>query len=221
MYTIPEVDANRVTVNQCFDSPRVFFSIYYKVADSAFKIASNTWKKVVKKQEDFREGFDIFLECEVSSEREFKNAWTQVYLTNQSGRAICWVGNIFSHASKQTDGQDGLEFKPAGSEDGTVSRVEIKNLEKLPWSRHGYLHLSGCNTGLVDERGWCPARVFSGRQKVLCFGQSGYAYFSKNWQTYIEKSASDKTIALWAYRRGKNGLFGSGGRMPAIPYRSA
>jgi hypothetical protein len=120
---------------------------------------------------------------------------------------------VLSHASKQTDSNDGLEFVKDDTDDGTLKQGEISALDKLPWSTHGYLLLCGCNTGLAGARGWTPAQAFAARQGVPTLGQNGYAYFSKDWSSYTEKSAGDTKISLWAYQRGKNGMLGSGCRL--------
>lgn len=215
MYYITElIGARTAPPNVCFATPRIFFAIYYQVADHAFKYAAETWVRVVKKQEYYIANHDEFYIKEVKSESEFKAAWNEVNAKALSRGGEVWAGNIFSHASKQDDSQDGLEFLSGVGNDGTLKKSEIDGLVKLPWSRFGYLILTGCNTGLVNERSWAPARAFAQRQGVPTLGQTGYAYFSTDWDTYKQKSPADKHICLWAYKRGKNGMFGDGKRMP-------
>ena len=221
MYQISELTNNRPTLKSvCWAKPRLFFSFYYKVADNAFRNAATTWVKDVKQQENFsaQEG-DFFFEQEIRSETDFKTAWNQLYSKAMEGGFQVWAGHLLTHASKQTNDNDGLEFQPGMDDDGTLKQVEISNLKKLPWSEYGYLLLTGCNTGLIGTRGWAPAKTFALNQGVLTLGQAGYGYFSTNWSSYNEIGPSDTNICLWAYRRGKNGAFGSGVRIPGIMYK--
>lgn len=201
----------------CFLDSRIFFAIYYKTQDDAFKLAAKNWLKAVKRQESFVAGHDVVIEKEISSEADFKKVWMQINTHSNLKNGKVWVGNIFSHASKQDDSNDGLEFARGAQNDGTLKQSEILSLQKLPWADNAYLILTGCNTGLIDQRGWCPAKSFALKQGVITIGQTGYAYFSNQWKTYSEKSPADKNIYLWAYARGKNGAYGllsSGNRMP-------
>jgi hypothetical protein len=125
---------------------------------------------------------------------------------------------VFSHASKDSPRQDGLEFRPGASDDGTIARGEIASMDVLPWHPEGALVLMGCNTGNLGTRGWCPASAFAARQKVRTLGQTGYSYFSKRWSSYDESSPADRNICLWAYKRGKNSTLGNGSRMPGRVY---
>jgi hypothetical protein len=125
---------------------------------------------------------------------------------------------VFSHASKG-EGEDGLEFKGGGGEDGTISKGELQSLPALPWLDDGLLVLHGCNTGLAASRGWTPAEVIAKAQKVRTIGQAGYAYFSQNYTTYVEWHSSYPVVYLWAYHRAKNGMAGGGGRMPGKEFR--
>lgn len=181
MYSITELIASRESPPlACLNYVRVFFSIYYKVPDHAFKRAAETWKLICRQQEFFIPGYDQFIEKEVHTEEEFNIAWMQINIVALQCGGKVWAGNIFSHASKQEDSEDGLEFISGGLNDGTLKKTEIKGLVKLPWSEYGYLILSGCNTGLVNKRGWAPASAFAFKQGVPTLGQIGYAYFSKN-----------------------------------------
>jgi hypothetical protein len=111
-----------------------------------------------------------------------------------------------------------LEFRPSPADDGTLSRTEISGLKVLPWHDDGALVLTGCNTGVVGKRGWCPASVFAARQKVRTLGQLGYAYFSKSWSSYETIGSFDKRICLWAFKRRRNGMLGDGARMAGRVY---
>lgn len=91
---------------------RLFFSIYYNVQNRAFALASSTWLTETKKCNRFNARKDACIEIEVTTETDFRNAWSSVARTATQGRYVVWRGNIFSHASKQTEGNDGLEFLP-------------------------------------------------------------------------------------------------------------
>ena len=215
MFTLPELSGHRKQPpNVCFPFGRLFFSIYYKEPDDAFRYAAETWRDAVKTQEGFSGGVDHFMEREVRTEGEFKAAWQEVNQTAVDGDYQVWVGHLLTHASKQDDNQDGLEFDP-----GTLTEGEIKALAKLPWSEYGYLVLSSCNSGLIGQRSWTPAGAFATGQGVPTVGQAGYGYFSTQWASYKEKSASDRKISLWAYKRGRNSMLGDGSRMLGIVFK--
>lgn len=221
MYQISELTGYRPTPRSaCWVKPRLFFSLYYKVPDNAFKNAATTWKDVVKHQENFstQEG-DFFFEREIQSETDFKTAWDELNSKAVAGNFQVWVGHLLTHASKQTNSNDGLEFQSDVGNDGTLKQEEISKLMKLPWSEYGYLILAGCNTGLTGARGWSPAQTFALHQGVPTLGQAGYGYFSTDWNSYDEISSGDTRICLWAFRRGKNGAFGGGERIPATVYK--
>lgn len=218
MYEFPELSTVRATQLACWTFRRLFFSIYYRTPDNAFRRAAATWRRAVQTQEAFNPGQDLFIEREVLYETDFTNAWNEICCI--ACRCCCqvWVGHILTHSSKDEDGGDGLEFRRSGDAQQyhTLTRSEIVALPQLPWSRErGYLILAGCNTGLEGERGWCPARTFYSTQGVPVLGQQGYAYFSREWGSYTESAPTDTSIALWAYRRGKNGAFGDGARIRA------
>lgn len=220
MYAYPELIGKRPQMCVDSPSPRLFFSIYYREDDHAFRRAAQTWKRVVKRQESFRSGTDLFYEKQVNYEAGFKTAWQEVASLAAASSAVVWVGQLFTHASKGSS-DDGLEFRQSpDSTDTTLNRRDISALTRLPWDPEmGYLILSGCNTGLTGTRGWNPAAVFASSQQVLTIGQSGYGYFSKRWDTYRETSATDTGICLWAYRRRRNSFFGNGSRMPGVVFR--
>jgi hypothetical protein len=91
--------------------------------------------------------------------------------------------------------------------------------QSCPGQAMVFLILSGCNTGLINDRRWAPAHSFALGQGVPTVGQDGYAYFSNRWSSYNEKSAADSQICLWAYARGQNGFLGGGGRVSGIVYK--
>ncbi|MFO1372817.1 MAG: hypothetical protein U1F42_10650 [Candidatus Competibacteraceae bacterium] len=221
MYQVSELAGYRPTPpTVCWAKPRLFFSIYYKVPDNAFKNAANTWKDIVMHQENFlAKESDFFFEREIQSETDFKTAWDELSSKAISGNFQVWAGHLLTHASKQADSNDGLEFQSDVGNDGTLKQSEISKLLKLPWSQYGYLVLAGCNTGLTGTRGWAPAQTFALYQGVPTLGQAGYGYFSTNWSSYKEISSSDTRICLWAFRRGKNGALGNGERISGIIYK--
>jgi hypothetical protein len=199
---------------------RVFFAIYYvnarSVPDAAFERAARTWRNNVRVQEGFRSDRDVFIEAAVTSEPDFKRAWSTIAMQAEANGMPVWAGNVLSHSSKGSS-TDGLEFASVGG-DGTITQSDVGSLAVLPWDPNGYLILSGCNTGLKGKRSWSPAKEFAVKQRVRTLGQAGYAYFSKVWSSYSETSPSDMRISLWAYSRGRNAALGGGGRMPGILY---
>lgn len=203
-------------------APRLFFALYYKTDDDAFKKAAQTWRDEIKKRYNFSVAIDEFFEKQVTSEKSFKAAWDELYALAAGGHFEVLAGNLLTHASIGDNRNDGLEFSRSDNEDGTLKHSEIVALKKLPWAKNGFLILSGCNTGLAKGRSWIPAHSFALVQGVPTVGQSGYAYFSKDWMTYQETSASDHRMCLWAYDRRKNTptlFFGSDRRMAGIVFR--
>lgn len=198
---------------------RLFFSIYYKVQDRAFALASSTWLTETKKCNRFNTRKDVCIEIEVTTESDFRNAWSSIAHTTKQGKYKVWRGNIFSHASKQVEGNDGLEFLPDSEQNGTLQFGEISRLQPLDWGNNAALILSGCNTGLTLGRGWSPAQAFASQQKVKTLGQKGFSYFSKNWENYSQKTPNDQRICLWAYERAQNGLLGRGQRISGQIFR--
>jgi len=212
MYVIDELS------RACYprSSGRLFFSIFYKTQDDAFRVAAQTWRLSVISQEEFSPAVDGFLEKEVRTEGEFVNAWNSIRTMAQRRRLAVWAGHLLTHASKPDDSSGGLEFRPHG--DGrTLERHEITALVKLPWDNRGFLVLAGCNTGNIGRRGWCPAQSFAEAQGVPTLGQTGYGYFSRKWLSYQD---SDTGICLWAFHRGKNGALGSKAGMAARIFRN-
>ena len=197
---------------------RLFFAIYYRVKDQAFKRAAETWERETRRMFQFRDTVDLFLSIEVGSESEFKTAWRRVSTESKGKFATVVQGQVFSHASKNSHGmQNGLEFTKDGGEDGTVMRAEIEALAPLDWDpKEGQLLLSGCNSGLKGNRQWAPAEIFARSQKVLTVGQSGYAYFSTDPSTYKELGSDSTTAYLWAFKRMRNGWSGGGERMQGV-----
>lgn len=224
MTLIPELrDALRARgPSVCYAKPRLFFAIYYDPPndDDAFKRAAKFWQKRLEKH-GVAAAHDPFISWGVTYERQFKLAWKTIAGLAKTKGLQVGGGQIFSHASWQGDDSDGLEFKgPKKPSDGqTLKAEEIDQLEKLPWSDDGFLILSGCNSGVVAFRGWAPARRFAKAQGIHTVGLPGYGYFSKKWDTYVETTAKDQEIYLWAYRRRRNRLLGDGGRQRGVVFK--
>jgi len=199
---------------------RLFFAIYYRVKDNAFKRAADTWERETRRAFRFDNKVDLFLSIEVGSESEFKAAWKRIHSEAQGKFATVVQGQIFSHSSKSGSGeQNGLEFTKDTGEDGTVMRAEIESLAPLPWEpSQGYLILSGCNSGLTGSRKWAPAEIFARSQKVRTTGQTGYAYFSTSENSYVEISKESTTVDLWAFKRRRNGWAGDDSRMDGVTF---
>jgi hypothetical protein len=164
----------------------LYFTIYYQVGDDAFKKAAETWRKE-KGLNNICTTTVCYLGIEVKTEPQFKKAWLDIYTKALAGHYRVMEGRLFTHASIHKN-RDGLEFAgdpadPAADDptsgETTLEKVEISNLEKLPWDRTGLLGLHGCNTG-IERNGWSPAKTFCNSQKVRTFGQMGYAFFSEN-----------------------------------------
>jgi len=197
----------------------LYFAIYYKEEDDAFKLAANTWKNNIMSNKN--KDIHFFIDKEVETENDFKNAWKVLYKEATDKNMIVLEGRIFSHASKTDETEtDGLEFAPDLTNQAigsTLEYEEIKNLEVLPWSKSGQLILHGCNTGL-ERGGWSPAQIFCNSQNVTTIGQAGYAYFSEKDIEYIEFNglSQGESLFLWAYERRKNAflLLGSGEKIP-------
>ena len=192
------------------------FAIYYKVADRAFERAAATWVA----QEC---GGRPTLSEVVTTEADFKRAWDAVALRARTANARVVLGQVFSHSSKGGD-STGLEFKPGGGDDGTLTQAEIQSMPVLPWAAGGRLVLSGCNSGLTGTRGWAPAGEFAKRQWVVTVGMAGYGYFSTSKEKYVAIKPEDSTIYLWAYKRGQNAglignVFGGGERMAGVEFQ--
>lgn len=211
---LPELAPFRPGVCHANPPKRLFFALYYKTDDDAFKRAAATWKKEVQSWEGYFSGPDAFYEKEIVSEADFKHAWQEIADKAKKESRVAWMGNCFTHASKQTDGNDGLEFLSGNGEDGTLKRAEISSLPKLPWDKaSGCLILSSCNSGLLGRRAWTPAETFAKSQGVVTLGQTGYAYFSTEWNKYDKSTPESNPLYLWAYQRGQNSTFGNGCRM--------
>ncbi len=208
----------------------IYFAMYYRVPDNAFKRAAETWKRKVEQSSSYRRVAQLKLGTiimeEVRTEADFKNAWSRIYKQLLPLCGVVVEGQLFTHATKQTDEKDGLEFKPTGS-DGTLTRGEIRSLPKLNWDdKNGLLVLRGCNTGLsgshlfglIGKRNWTPAREFAKSQKVKTIGQAGFSYFSQNENKHVEINQGSKQVYLWAYECTKNVPLGWGLRMDGIPF---
>lgn len=222
MTLIPELARVINAPNVCYAKGRIFFAIYYDPPDDddAFKRAALYWKKRLELH-GVASSADEFIVRPVNYEREFKLAWRHIHSTAVTKGMAVAGGQIFSHASKQTNGADGLEFNDSSDRRNgqTLKAAEIDALEKLPWAKYGFLILSGCNTGLTGRRGWCPARRFARAQGVVTVGQPGYGYFSKKWDEYVETTAKTQEIYLWAYARRRNRFLGGGNRMKGVVFK--
>lgn len=194
-------------------APGAYFAIYYTDAEHSFYRAARTW--ATEATGGVCTADSLLIEEMVATESDFMRAWTTVDTRSRAAGLQVVLGQVFSHASKGSS-NDGLEFRPSASDDGTLAQSEILALPKLNWAENARLILSGCNTGLAGTRGWTPAGVFSKSQKVHTIGQAGYSYFSQCQGAYVPINARATTVYLWAYQRGKNGMFGSGGRMPGV-----
>lgn len=208
----------------------IYFAIYYPVEDDAFKRAAETWRREVEQRPSYHKGIDVIMIEEAGTEKQFEKAWRKIAERSNENSGAKGVerdlpgakvveGHLFTHASKQTDDWDGLEFPdaPEGKRgERTVTRKEIAEYPVLDWAQDGFLVLHGCNTGLKGKRKWTPAQAFADRQKVKTFGQSGYAYFSqKGWMwERIDKESPE--VYLWAYKHRKNVLPGGGIPLPII-----
>ncbi len=192
---------------------RIYFTIYYDVADNAFKRAAETW---VAENVGPQCGLEVVLMKPVRTEADFRDSWAAVAQEAQlPGRGVM-EGHLFTHASKG-DTEDGLEFT-SQQPDGTLGQSELALLPKLNWETEGKLVLHGCNTGLKGTRGWAPAEELAKGQGVKTVGQSGYSYFSRDSSVYQEIDAASVKVYLWAYRRGKNGALGNGLQMQGIEF---
>ncbi len=210
--------------------PRFYFAIYYSDSSSdapqSFKRAALTWQRDLGSKIPNLPAERIILKP-VSTEQQFYDAWNSLTDTIRSKNGLAKDGIIFSHASKGSR-IDGLEFK--GNENskfldpvsGTLDMVEITRLQKLDWDVSALLTLCGCNTGLLKDRGWAPAQLFSKFQSVDSIGQGGYAYFSEIQDSYqrIDTNGASETVYLWAYHHGKNATLrmGDDHRIPGIKY---
>jgi len=220
---------------------QVVFSIYYdnpkKVKDKAFERAAKTEIRRLKK--DTEQQFEMlkqfpeikvpkfhFVVKPVTTKADFVNAWNEVgQFAAQHGSKVV-AGSLYMHATKSADSVSGLSFAPTSDgEDTYLNRKDILKLAILPWANSddetgagGMLTVNSCNSGLSGERGWNPAEAFSQRQKIICYGMSGYSFFSTRLQRFSRISDSSSEVYLWAYNRRHNAnplkYFG-----PAMPPR--
>jgi hypothetical protein len=196
----------------------IYFSICYRTGDDAFKRASDTWRRSLSAP-SYRSGVDQFFEQEVSTEAEFVAAWTAAHAVIASFAApytqrVALEGRLWTHASMGS-AADGLEFQGANN---TLTQSDIAALQELTWHPSGLLYLHSCNSGLKDDRSWCPAEEMHKTQGIGTIGQTGYAYFSTSEDKYVESTPKSQDLFLWAYRRGKNKVFGDGGAMPPATF---
>jgi hypothetical protein len=198
---------------------RLFFALYYKVPDNAFKLAAESWISNVCLRHGFKAGLDKTLAIEVLTEADFVAAWTRVHQEASVGGLTVYAGNLLTHAFKDPDAEtsttssEGLAFKGSA-----LTHQEIVGLQKLNWATSGFLILSGCNAANVGSRQWAPAHSFALIQRVPTVGNVGYSYFSTQWGVY-SRFNGEATVGLWAYRRKSNGLLGNGERMAGIVFK--
>lgn len=210
----PVDDRNAIKVH--VPSKRLYFSIYYYTADNAFKRASQTKEREIKRRSDWNPAQDTFVATEVRTEADFRAAWARMMKLAKEEGFVVAEGHLFTHASKPKGGRGGLEFAAIpGTGDGTITREEVSQLDRLPWSKSGSLVLYGCNTGKTGEgRSWTPAQAFADAQGVQTTGTTGYAYFSKSRDKHVKISDDSTEVYLHPYKWGKNGYFGDGETMP-------
>ncbi len=159
---------------------------------------------------------DTFVSTEVRTEADFRAAWARMMKLAKDESYVVAEGHLFTHASKPKGGRGGLEFAAIpGTGDGTITREEVSQLDRLPWRKGGSLVLYGCNTGKTGEdRSWTPAQAFADAQGVQTTGTTGYAYFSKSRDKHVRISDDSTEVYLRPYKWGKNGYFGDGEAMP-------
>jgi hypothetical protein len=211
-WAVVSPNQTQLTTISLYPAKDIYFAIYYKVDDHAFRYAANYWKRQVTASPVDPASIQ-FVMREVSTAAEFKAAWNDIYKVTQAAGAGAKEGRVFSHASLDSS-QDGLEFRKDANEDGTISKGELASLPKLQWVPGGTLVLHGCNSGVTGDRGWTPAEVLAKSQGVPTTGQTGYAYFSQQYGSYLEWHPSYSVVYLWAYKRRLNSMFGDGTRMP-------
>ncbi|WP_149495350.1 hypothetical protein [Roseiconus lacunae] len=181
--------------------------IFYDVEDRAFERAAKTMAHEIK-----GEAIQEFLK--VKTKNDFLESWKAIRSQAENNSAVVVAVHVFTHASKQDDQQDGLEFAQTGNSSGTLTRSDIEGLPRLPWADDNQgVHLYGCNTGLIGEREWAPGSAFTQSQRVTTYALTGFGYFSSNPNRYVEISNADDVVYLYAYKRGRNGLLGDGSRM--------
>jgi hypothetical protein len=188
----------------------IYYSNATTVPDRAFERAAR-WSA----RSSIAVGYIVEI-LSVTTKQDFIDAWNGILNQANSNRVTVDSVSIYTHASKGESDQDGLEFAngPGGT---TLTQSDILALPRLPWFQgKGFMYLHGCNTGLVGDRGWCPAQAFlngQGNDLRQANGEAGFAYFSKNSETYVESSPTDQELYLWAFRRRRNGPLGDGGRI--------
>lgn len=179
--------------------------IYYQVQDNAFQRAAR-WEA---SQADQSFNYEFI---GVRTKQDFISAWNGILTQAQFNMSLVQSVSLYTHATKQMDDLDGLEFSdgPGGT---TLTRGDIQALAQLPWTQNGFIGLNGCNTGLTGPRGWCPAETFANSQNIMACGETGFAYFSSDELVYQEIKDTDKEVYLHAYRRRRNGP-GTGHQIP-------
>jgi uncharacterized Zn-binding protein involved in type VI secretion len=195
----------------------LFFDIHYKVRDKAFSRAARTERiNAVKYNRYKKENGDDWLSFEISTEADFKQAWSKIFAMQQELDMEIQEGHIYSHASLSFLGiakTAGLEFRESPGEDGTLGFDEIFRLERLKWTKTSELHLYGCRSGRFDfKENRAAVDAFFERQASVkwVWGQTGYSFFSSNPNTFVpieEDPNCQADVYLWAFWRKRNHKF--------------
>jgi hypothetical protein len=209
------------------------FVIYYvntTVPDLAFERAAVTF---LNRAQRWFPG-SIPLNYPVTTVTDFLIAWDRIAATVNAAGGQVHCGAILTHAEaggRSSSGREGgLEFTPHDPYaricelDITVQNAQIGRLTRLPWARHGFLVLCGCNTANPAQPGETPvAQTFALRQGVPTLGQVGFSSFSTTWDTLTRTTPASREICLWAYGGLRNmlawGQSATGRRLPARVFR--
>jgi RHS repeat-associated protein len=197
-----------------------------KDAPKSFKRAGETWRNEVQGSKAFDAAQDVFIDKTFKTEQEFKDAWhdlrQEVDKRNDSLRKDnkpeqgVKEARVFTHASPKKD-TGGLELA-----DGTLTRDEIKGLEKIRWDESAVLGLHGCRTGVSDDGAEPLAQTFADSQRVKTVGEMGKSTFSQKEDTHVTIDSDPKQpsskVYLHSYDYGQNAtlyIFGSNKRIPS------
>ena len=154
---------------------RVFFAIHATSPaddDAAVweRAATRWWKRLL--QRGAASARDRFILRAVTFERDFKLAWAHVAATARTQGLAVGGGRIFTGTPAPLHGPSGLMFGGVSDpgEGRTLTGEDIERLEPLPWSKDGFLILSGSGTGQTGDRTWALARRFGMAQRVTALG---------------------------------------------------
>ena len=165
-------------------APRLFFALYYKTDDDAFKKAAQTWRDEIKKRYNFSVAIDEFFEKQVTSEKSFKAAWDELYALAAGGHFEVLAGNLLTHASIGDNRNDGLEFSRSDNEDGTLKGILHGFVTDAPGDRREQALLADYRLGAgihEDERACAigvlrhPGRIaaLAEKRRLLVAGDTG------------------------------------------------